>query len=78
MTPGGACDLLALGIAAEPTDQQPVKLIQQRYLISAQPSHISAAVAAKTPASYRHLVDLTASICAAWTSSPGSSSSAVL
>ncbi|KQS44311.1 uncharacterized protein Dere_GG13319, isoform B [Drosophila erecta] len=61
MTPGGACDLLALGIAAEPTDQQPVKLIQQRYLISAQPSHISAAVAAKTPASYRHLVDLTAS-----------------
>lgn len=61
MTPGGACELLALGIAAEPTDQQPVKLIQQRYLISAQPSHISAAVAAKTPASYRHLVDLTAS-----------------
>ncbi|KAI8036650.1 tribbles [Drosophila gunungcola] len=61
LTPGGACDLLALGIAAEPTDQQPVKLIQQRYLISAQPSHISAAVAAKTPASYRHLVDLTAS-----------------
>ncbi|KAH8305688.1 hypothetical protein KR059_006525 [Drosophila kikkawai] len=61
MTPNGACELLALGIAAEPTDQQPVKLIQQRYLISAQPSHISAAVAAKTPASYRHLVDLTAS-----------------
>ncbi|KAH8361658.1 hypothetical protein KR084_012488 [Drosophila pseudotakahashii] len=61
LTPGGACDLLALGIAAEPTDQQPVKLIQKRYLISAQPSHISAAVAAKTPASYRHLVDLTAS-----------------
>lgn len=61
LTPGGACELQALGIAAEPTDQQPVKLIQQRYLISAQPSHISAAVAAKTPASYRHLVDLTAS-----------------
>ncbi|XP_016970032.1 tribbles [Drosophila rhopaloa] len=61
LTPGGTCDLLALGIAAEPTDQQPVKLIKQRYLISAQPSHISAAVAAKTPASYRHLVDLTAS-----------------
>lgn len=61
MTPGGHCDLLALGIAAEPTDQQPVKLIQQRYLISAQRSHISAAAAAKTPASYRHLVDLTAS-----------------
>ncbi|XP_017081181.1 tribbles [Drosophila eugracilis] len=56
-----SCDLMALGIATEPTDQQPVKLIQQRYLISAQPSHISAAVAAKTPASYRHLVDLTAS-----------------
>ncbi|KAH8378969.1 hypothetical protein KR009_002333 [Drosophila setifemur] len=62
-TPGGACDLLALGIAAEPTmdQQQPVKLIKQRYLISSQPSHISAAAAAKTPASYRHLVDLTAS-----------------
>ncbi|XP_017060088.1 tribbles [Drosophila ficusphila] len=61
LTPGGACDLFALGIAAEPTDQQPVRLIQKRYLITAQPSHISAAVAAKTPASYRHLVDLTAS-----------------
>ncbi|KAH8255943.1 hypothetical protein KR026_003002 [Drosophila bipectinata] len=61
LTPGGACELMALGIAAEPTDQQPVKLIKQRYLINAQPSHISAAAVAKTPASYRHLVDLTAS-----------------
>ncbi|XP_022215398.1 tribbles [Drosophila obscura] len=66
LTPGGACELLALGIAAEPTDrglagEQPVKLIKNRYLISAQPSHISAAAAAKTPASYRHLIDLTSS-----------------
>ncbi|BFF98698.1 tribbles [Drosophila madeirensis] len=66
LTPGGACELWALGIAAEPTEkglagEQPVKLIKNRYLISAQPSHISAAAAAKTPASYRHLIDLTSS-----------------
>lgn len=41
--------------------EQPVRIFKNRYLISAQPSHISAAAAAKTPASYRHLIDLTSS-----------------
>ncbi|EDW72848.2 uncharacterized protein Dwil_GK17227 [Drosophila willistoni] len=86
LTPGGACELLALGISAEDISstggtgsssssvnsnnssssinnniEPAVKVIKNRYLISAQPSHISAAAAAKTPASYRHLIDLTSS-----------------
>ncbi|KAH8261452.1 hypothetical protein KR044_009386 [Drosophila immigrans] len=72
-TPGGACELQALSFAEQTISSssgsgsssncsdQPVKVIKNRYLISAQPSHISAAAAAKTPASYRHLIDLTSS-----------------
>lgn len=41
--------------------EQHVRIFKNRYLINAQPSHISAAAAAKTPASYRHLIDLTSS-----------------
>ncbi|XP_064545517.1 tribbles [Drosophila montana] len=71
-TPGGVCELHALSFAEQTNlhgsmnafgvgGEQPVKVIKNRYLISAQPSHISAAAAAKTPASYRHLIDLTSS-----------------
>lgn len=71
-TPGGVCELQALSFAEQSSfssslsgcgvgGEQPVKVIKNRYLISAQPSHISAAAAAKTPASYRHLIDLTSS-----------------
>ncbi|XP_034481260.1 tribbles [Drosophila innubila] len=77
LTPGGVCELQALSFAEQSSftssigiggiggcgvgGEQPVKVIKNRYLISAQPSHISAAAAAKTPASYRHLIDLTSS-----------------
>ncbi|XP_034105695.1 tribbles [Drosophila albomicans] len=70
-TPGGVSELQALSFAEQTiinssssgsnVNEQPVKVIKNRYLISAQPSHISAAAAAKTPASYRHLIDLTSS-----------------
>ncbi|KAM8708030.1 hypothetical protein ACLKA7_015064 [Drosophila subpalustris] len=71
-TPGGVSELQALSFAEQSSfsssisgsgvgGEQPVKVIKNRYLISAQPSHISAAAAAKTPASYRHLIDLTSS-----------------
>ncbi|EDV97260.1 GH16753 [Drosophila grimshawi] len=60
--PGGICELhTALGFAEQTSTEQPVRVIKSRYLISAQPSPISAAAAAKTPASYRHLIDLTSS-----------------
>ncbi|EDW18878.2 tribbles [Drosophila mojavensis] len=72
-TPGGVCELHALSFAEQTNInggsisafgagvEQPVRVIKNRYVISAQPNHISAAAAAKTPASYRHLIDLTSS-----------------
>ncbi|KAH8371844.1 hypothetical protein KR093_009058, partial [Drosophila rubida] len=67
-TPGGEQQALSFAeqtignsSGASSCNEQPVKVIKNRYLISAQPSHISAAAAAKTPASYRHLIDLTSS-----------------
>lgn len=38
-----------------------VNVIKHRYIISSKPNTISAASAAKTPASYRHLIDLNSS-----------------
>lgn len=71
-TPGSVRELHALSFAEQTningsinafglSGEQPVRVIKNRYVISAQPNHISAAAAAKTPASYRHLIDLTSS-----------------
>ncbi|KAH8419537.1 hypothetical protein KR222_004959, partial [Zaprionus bogoriensis] len=73
-TPGAVREMHALSFAEQTNSsgssssfhsisgaEQPVMVFKNRYLISAQPSHISAAAAAKTPASYRHLIDLTSS-----------------
>ncbi|XP_017468592.1 PREDICTED: CBL-interacting protein kinase 9 [Rhagoletis zephyria] len=59
-TPGAACEIHALRLE-QGGEEETVKVIKNRFLISTQVCHISPAVAAKTPASYRHLIDLTAS-----------------
>lgn len=56
MSPSG-CDLQQ----ALRLEVQPVNVIKERYLISSIPCQISPAAAAKTPISYRHLIDLTSS-----------------
>lgn len=59
-TPSSLCEMHALR-PEQSREEETVKVVKNRFLISTQLCYLSPAVAARTPASYRHLIDLKAS-----------------
>ncbi|XP_018799933.1 PREDICTED: CBL-interacting protein kinase 17 [Bactrocera latifrons] len=59
-TPSTLCEMHALR-PEQSREEEAVKVVKNRFLISTQLCYLSPAVAARTPASYRHLIDLKAS-----------------
>uniref|UniRef100_A0A0A1WKW5 Tribbles homolog 2 n=1 Tax=Zeugodacus cucurbitae TaxID=28588 RepID=A0A0A1WKW5_ZEUCU len=59
-TPGSLCEMHALR-PEQSREEETVKVVKNRFLISTQMCYLSPAIAARTPASYRHLIDLKSS-----------------